>query len=101
MNSTDREIPANLQELLRLPKVRDSEATLGIKQGIGQDNSAGPRDTYPVPSLPVPVNIDLQNLSLQDAFNKVVAFSPNGIWIYRETGCNGAKSFVVEMASGY
>ncbi len=101
MDATDREIPAVLQDLLRLAEVRNSEAALGLKQeAIGQDSSAGPGDTHSVPRQPLPIHINLQDLSLQDAFNKVVGFSPDGVWIYRETDCNGAKTFDVEIRSG-
>jgi hypothetical protein len=100
MNATDREMPAVLQDLLRLPEVRKREAALGLKQGPGQ-GGPGAMERHPVPKKPVPVHINLQNLSLLDAFNRVVQTSPKSVWIYYETDCNGAKMFTVEVASNY
>ncbi len=96
MNATDNAIPAVLQEVLKLPEVRKREAALGIKQGPGQ-GGPGAIEKHPVPKKPVPVQIDVQNVSLQEAFNKIVQASTKGAWVYRETDCNGAKTFVVEM----
>jgi hypothetical protein len=99
-DATDRQIPAVLGDLLRLPEVRERANTLGLSPGTGY-GGLGAADINPVPRQPVPIHVILQNLSLQDAFNKVVGFSPDGVWIYRETECNGAKTFVVEMRSAY
>ena len=101
MDATDREFAALLQDLLRLPEVRASEVGLGLSQGVGQDASFGGAEINPVPRQPVPVHIDLQNLSLQEAFNKVMGLSPDGLWMYRETDCNGAKTYTVDMRSDY
>ena len=96
MNATDNAIPAVLQEVLKLPEVRKREAVLGLQQGPGQ-GGPGAIEKHPVPRQHVPVQIKVQNLSLQEAFNKIVQASPKGVWVYRETDCNGAKTFVVEM----
>lgn len=96
MNATDNAIPALLQEVLKLPEIRKGEAALGIKEGPGQGGGFAV-DMHPAPKRPVPVQIEVQNVTLQDAFNKIVHASPKGVWVYSETDCNGAKSFVVEM----
>lgn len=96
MNATDNAIPAVLQEALRLPEVREREAALGLKQGVGMEGGAGPSYIHPVARQPLPVHIKLQNLSLQEVFNKVVEASPKWAWIYHETDCRGAKTFVVQ-----
>lgn len=102
ISATDKEIPAVLQQVLRLPEVREREAVLGIKHpDIAQDGRAGPLDIHPVPRQPVPVHIDLQNLPLQEVFDKIIEASPKGVWIYHETDCNRAKTFVVRMISDY
>jgi hypothetical protein len=98
INVTDREIPALLQEVLRLPEVQKDKAALGLKDGIHQGHGEAVKE-HPVPRQPVPIRIDMQNLSLQDAFNKIVQASPKGVWIYHETDCDGAKTFTVEMTS--
>jgi hypothetical protein len=101
MDATVLAVGAVLQDLLRLPEVREREAALGLKGGIhaGPGGGGGGIEIHPVPRKPVPVHVNLQNLSLQEAFNKVVGISPDGGWIYRETDCNGAKTYIVEMAS--
>lgn len=100
LETTDWELPTVLGDLLALPEVKDREAALGLKQGLGQGGpTAIPK--HPVPRKHVPVSINVQNLSVREAFNKVVRASPKSVWIYRETDCNGAKTFTVEMASGY
>jgi hypothetical protein len=101
MDATDREFEALLQDLLRLPEVRNSEAALRLSQGVGQDSSFGGMEINPVARQPVPVHIDIQNVSLQEAFNQVVALSPDAVWTYRETDCNGVKTYTVEMRSSH
>lgn len=100
MHATDMQMPAVLQDLLRLPEVRERETSLGLKQGPGQ-GGPGAMEKHPVPKKPVAVHINLQNLSLLEAFNKVVQTSPKGVWIYHESDCNGAKTFTVEVVSSY
>jgi hypothetical protein len=96
-DATDREIPAILQDLLRLPEVRAREAALGLEQGYW---SGGPGvvEEHPAPKEPVPFHISARNLSLRDAFNEVVRTSGKGVvWIYHETGCNGEKTYILEV----
>jgi hypothetical protein len=100
MNTTDREILTAIGDVLNLPEVRERAAALGITQGPGQVGLFS-GELHPVARKLVPVQIDLQNLSLQETLNRIVAFSPDGVWIYRETGCDGAKTYTVELASGY
>jgi hypothetical protein len=101
MDATDSEIRIVLQDLLRLPEVREREAALGLQQGPGQGPGLGVGDIHPVPRQPVPVHINLRNLSLQDAFNKIIQASPKAVWIYHQTECNGAKTYTVEVVSDY
>jgi len=100
-DATDRELEAALQDLLRLPEVREREASLGLKGGIHAGSRAEAVEERPLPRQPVLVHINLQNVSLQEAFNQVVVLSPDGVWIYRETDCNGVKTYTVEMRSDY
>ncbi len=97
-DATDREIEAVLQDVLRLPEVKQREASLGLRQGISGGGLSGGEE-HPVPRQPLRVQFALENLPLQDAFNKIIKESPNGVWIYHESDCNGAKSFIVELAS--
>jgi len=100
MDANDREIPVVLGDLLRLPAILEREAALGVKEGPGQGGlSSG--EAHPVPRQPMPIKINVQNLSLLEAFNETVQASPKGVWIYHETDCDGAKTFIVEMASSY
>lgn len=100
-DATDQEIEAVLQDVLRLPEVRERQAALGLKGRIHSGPRAEAVEERPAPRQPVPVPINVENISLQEAFNKIVETSPDGVWIYRETDCNGAKTFIVEMASDY
>jgi hypothetical protein len=101
MDATDLTIGAVLQELPTLPEVRKREIALGLRGGVhaGPGGGGAGVNIHPIPRLPVTVHFNLRNLSLQEAFNKVAETSPGGGWIYRETDCNGAKTFIVE--SGY
>lgn len=99
-DATDREIEAVLNDVLRLPDVQRREGLLGLKLGMSGGGLSG-MEEHPVPRQPIPVHFNLENLSLQDAFNKIVQGSPKGVWIYRETDCSGAKTFIVEVASDY
>lgn len=99
-NATNQGIRAVLQDVLGLPEVRERETALGLTQESGQ---GGPSviKKHPVPQQHVSVPINVQNASLRDVFNQIVQTSQNGVWIYRETNCNGAKTFTVEMATSY
>jgi hypothetical protein len=98
MDATDRQVPLFFQDLLRLPEVRQREAALGLNQGLGQ-GGPGVAEEHPVPRQPVPVHISVQNLSLRDAFNRIVRISRKTIWIYRQTNCSGNRTYIVETAS--
>jgi hypothetical protein len=99
-DATDNEIPAVLQDVLRLPDVRKREALLGLKQAMSGGGLSG-GEAHPIRKPPVPVHFDLRSLTLQEAFNKIVQASPDKMWIYHENDCNGAKTFTVEVASHY
>jgi len=101
MDATDWEMEAALQDVLRLPEVREREASLGLKGGTHAGPRAGAVEKRPLSRQPMPVHINLQSVSLQEAFNQVVALSLDGVWIYRETDCNGAKTYTVEMRSDH
>lgn len=100
INTTDRGILVAIGDMLSLPELREREAALDLKPGMsGVGLFAG--EAHPVPRPPVPVHIDVENLSLMEAFNKIVQASPKGVWIYHEGDCNGAKTFTVNLTSDY
>jgi hypothetical protein len=100
LETTVWELPIALGDLLNLPEVREREAALGLKLSFGQGGpTAIPK--HPVPRQPVPVSIDVRNLTLREAFNKIVGPSPKSVWIYHESDCNGTKTFIVELNSSY
>jgi hypothetical protein len=103
MDATGLTMEAVLQDLVRLPEVRVREAALGLKGGThaGPGGGGAGVEIHPVPRQPVPVHVNMQNLSLREAFNKTVQAAPKGVWIYRETDCSGAKTFIVQEASDY
>jgi hypothetical protein len=98
MDATGREIALFFQDLLRLPEVRAREAALSLKQGYWS-GGPGAADEHPVPKQLVPVRITVQNLSLREAFNKIVLVSGRTIWTYHETDCNGSRTYIVGVAS--
>jgi hypothetical protein len=100
MDATDREIPAILHELLRLPEVQASAAQLYLKPGLGQ-GGPGVYDEHPVQTAPARIHADWRNFSLLDGFNRVVQTSQKAVWIYRETDCGGDKTYTIEVASDY
>jgi len=99
-DATDREIGAILQDVLNLPEVKRHVASLGLKPGISGIGLWGGEE-HPIPKKPVPVHVDLENVSLQDAFNEILLASPKGAWIYHESDCNGEKTFSVEALTDY
>jgi hypothetical protein len=100
IKATDREIPAVLNELLRLPAVLAREAALGIKDG--PVSGVGLSSSGPVPKPPVPIEINLRNVSLLEAFNKIIVHAPPGaMWISGEGLCGGQKSFGIHVAENY
>lgn len=99
-DATDQEIEAVLQDVLRLPEVQRRAASLGLQQSISGGGLSGGSE-HPVPRPPMRVQFIVENLSLQDTFNKIVQPAPKGVWLYHETDCNAAKTFVVEVASDY
>jgi len=101
IDATGLTMEAVLQDLLRLPEVQERDYALGLKDGVHAGSHGAGVSKHPVPQQPVPVHVNVQNLSLQEAFNKVVGFSPPSVWIYRETDCNGAKTFIVETLRVY
>jgi len=94
---------AVLQDLLRLPEVLERQAVLGLKGGThwGIGSGGAAIELHPAPREPVPVHVNFQNVSLQEAFTKVVERSPNGVWVYDETDCNGAKTFIVGVITDH
>ncbi len=93
---TDREILAVIGDVLALPEVRERAAALSLKPGMsGIGLFAG--ESHPLPRQSVPVRINIQNLSLQEALNKIVQASPNAAWIYHETDCDRTKTYIVEL----
>ena len=100
MEATDQEAHVFFQDLLTVPEVQQREAALGLKKGLGQ---GGPTSVpkHPVPKKHLPVSINVQNLTLQESFNKIVGVLPKGVWLYYETDCNGAKTYIVDVASDY
>jgi hypothetical protein len=99
-DATDQGIPVVIGDVLDLPEVRQHETALGLKPGMGGIGLfAGER--HAVPRQPVPVHINVKNLSLQEAFNKIVQASPNAAWIYHETECDGTKTYSVQLKSDY
>lgn len=102
VDGTDREIPATLGLLLRFPEVREREAQLNLKPALGQGGGPGVYDEHPIPRKDVPVHINIQNLSLREAFNKIVRASPKPVvWVYHENSCDADKTYTVDVASDY
>jgi hypothetical protein len=100
MDTTDDGASLIIQDILRLPEVRQGESRLGLKKGLGQGGGPTVVDEHPLPRQPVPLHINVQNTSLQGAFNKAVRAVPRGIWVYLETDCSGDMTYTVEVTPG-
>jgi hypothetical protein len=100
MEATDREIEMVLQDVLRLHEVRERQAALGLKDGVHRGGAEAVEE-HPAPRQSLPVQVNVQNLSLREVFNKIMQAAAKGVWIYHETDCRGTKTFIVETASDY
>jgi hypothetical protein len=100
MSATDRESLLAIGDVLALPEVRNREAALGLTEGPGQVGLFG-GESHPAAKKPVPFQVNVQNLMLQDVLNAIAQATPRGVWLYHETDCNGTKTYFVQLTSDY
>lgn len=79
--------------MLKLPEIQRSAAELGLKPGIHQ-GGPGVYEEHPVAREPVPIHIEWQNLSLQDALNRFARVAVHTVWIYDQEECDG--TYIIE-----
>jgi hypothetical protein len=96
LNTTDQQMSAGavLYDLIRLPEVRQQAAELKLQPGIMQ-GGPGVVDEHPAPRKPVPIVVNLNDVSLREAFNSVARAYEHTIWTYFERDCDGAKTYVI------
>jgi hypothetical protein len=99
LSTTDRQTTAGaiLDDLVRLPEVRQRAAELELQPRVLQEFFLGVHKESPEPIKAVPIVLSLKNVSLREAFNSVVHAYGNTIWIYVEHECNGGKQYLVTM----
>jgi hypothetical protein len=98
MDAMDREIPAVVEDMLRLPEVRAREADLDLREGLGQ-GELGAYEEHPIPRRPVAVHVDVKDLPLRNAINNIVRAMPKAVWIYHEIDCGADKTYGVQVES--
>jgi hypothetical protein len=81
--------------LLALPELRGRATLLGFSQAVTRSGlgAIGPIGT-PAPKL---LKVRLRDVSLLDALNALVRANEHGEWVYHETHCESASSFVVQF----
>jgi len=97
VDATDLEIRALPGELMRLAEVRKALAAQGLQPSVGQEVESVPAPIHITPRQPVPIHLDLHNVSLREALNRIAELSPGSVWSYRENDCNSVKHFAVTI----
>jgi hypothetical protein len=88
---------AGMFELFKMPEIRRRLDELKIRGGMQTEGGATAVSNSPNPSPrpPRPIDINLQDVSVQDVFNAIVRSHGNGTWLYSEIECNGEKTFTI------
>lgn len=97
LNTTDRQTTAQAilyDDLLRLPEVRRRAAELKLKPGM-MTGGLGVADEHPELRQPIPIVLNLKEVSLRQAFNSVARAYRHTVWIYGERVCNAEHTYVV------
>jgi hypothetical protein len=97
LNTTDRQTAAQAilyDDLLRLPEVRHRAAELNLKPGI-MTGGLGVADIDPELRKPIPIVLNLKDISLRQAFNSVARAYGHTVWLYHERLCNGEHTYFV------
>jgi len=84
-------------ELFKMPEIRRRLDELKVMWSA--QTGDGPRTVSiypnPAPPPPRPIDISLQDVSVQDVFNAIVRSHGRGTWMYSEIECNGEKTFTI------
>lgn len=95
LHTTDNWAPsASMEDLFKIEEIRKRAVALKLTWGaVTGGLYAG--EYHPAPKTPRPIDVDIHDVSVQDALNAVVTAYRNAIWIYRETECNGETTFTI------
>lgn len=77
-----------LNKIIQMPEIRRQFGELRLSPGVHQGPGTQEVEINPVPRPATPIDINVQNLSLMDAFSAVIRAYGHGRWIYTETKCN-------------
>ncbi|MFZ3211695.1 MAG: hypothetical protein WA188_09275 [Terriglobales bacterium] len=96
LQTTDQQTTVGLvfARLLALPEIRQSAADLHLKPGL-ETGHPGVYTENPTRKEPVPIRIQLKDVSLQDGFNAVVQAFGHTMWVYEQRECGGEKTYIV------
>lgn len=98
-SGTDNAVPAvPMNLLIDSPEMRRRTAKFGLTPAVRQGPGTTAVPIHPVPRTPLPIKVNLKNLSLMDAFSAIIRVYGHGMWVYTEDGCSpdGSKRFTIE-----
>jgi hypothetical protein len=89
---------ANFQDLFNAPEIRKRIAELKIQGGqMTSHDGTGPVDTHPTPISSRPIDINIHDVSIEDALNVIANIYGNTVWVYTETTeCNGRTTYTID-----
>lgn len=98
-SGTDNAAPSLLMnELIESPEIRGRIAKFGLTPAIRQGPGTTAVPINPVPRTPLPIEVNLKNMSLMDAFSAIIRVYGRGMWVYTEDRCgqDDSKRFTIE-----
>lgn len=106
LQTTDQATPASLafQKVVALPEIGQAAAALHLKEGVYQGGltaAPGPGSAGAAPKASLPINLQLKDVSFQDALNSIAQTYGHTMRWYRERSCQGDVTYVVEDSQSY
>lgn len=105
LQTTDQETNAGtaLAMLQDLSEIREAATALHLSEGMYAGGLEAVRDSsrgiVPPPKVASPINVQLKDVSLQDALNAVAQAYGHTMWIYEQRTCDGQVTYKVENES--
>jgi hypothetical protein len=102
LRTTDQQTNAGaaLAMLQELPEVQRAAAALHLSEGMYTGGPEAVRDstlgTPPPNKVPSPINVRVNNASLQDALNAVAQAYGHTMWTYEQRTCGGHVTYKID-----